>query len=214
MAADIYVFGDSIGYGAVDEKGGWVDRLKQYFHAQRLAGSELTEVYNLSVDGDTAKDVADRIENELAVRRKSWSTQSDLVVVAVGGNDSCAEGTPEDYWFSTEEYSENLSKIHEIISKFGLRVVFVGPTATDDSKTNPCRWGAYYFSNNRVKEFDLTQAEFCRENNIPRVELFDKTLGEEYQKNLYDGLHPNSKGHEWLYEQVKPIVTAIIEDEV
>ncbi|OGL30503.1 hypothetical protein A3F37_01355 [Candidatus Saccharibacteria bacterium RIFCSPHIGHO2_12_FULL_41_12] len=211
--ADIYVFGDSIGYGAVDVKGGWADRLKQYLHKQKTDNPEgpFTEVYNLSVDGDTSSDVARRIKNELAVRRKPWSTPEDLVVIAIGDNDACAEGSPDGYKASTEEYQNNLNIIYEVVKSFDLEIAFVGLVAVDETKANPCVWGEYYIKNDRVELFDKVQLDFCKDNHASRIELFPITLLSEYQKNLFDGVHPNSNGHKILFEQIQPFITQLLQ---
>lgn len=209
--ADIYVFGDSIGYGAVDEKGGWVDRLKQCYHKKRLEGGLLTEVVNLSIDGDTSSDIAIRIKDELKVRRKPWSTSSDLVVIAIGGNDSCAEGSPDGYKASTKDYTNNLNTIYELVKYFGLTIAFIGITGVDESKTNPCIWGEYYIDNSRVSEFNAVQKEFCEQKQIPRIDLFEETLKPEYKNMLFDGVHPNTEGHQWMFDMIKPFIEDLLQ---
>jgi lysophospholipase L1-like esterase len=210
--AEVFVFGDSIGYGATDAMGGWPDRLKQTLHQQKLSGKDLCEVYNLSVDGDTSEDVSGRIDNELAVRRKPWSTGDDIVVIAIGANDAGAEGSEDNYRITPERYRENLARIVTSIQKFNLRIVMVGLTIGDDTRTMPCQWGDYdyYTSNERRKLFDRAGKDFCKDNNIPRVELFEDSNCSTYIDSLYDGLHPSTQGHEWLYGKISPTILEML----
>lgn len=55
----IFAFGDSSTWGAFDlEKGGWAERLKNYFFQKR----EDTFVYNLGIESNTTKDLLKRFE--------------------------------------------------------------------------------------------------------------------------------------------------------
>lgn len=211
--ADIFVFGDSIGYGATDAMGGWPDRLKQTLHQRKLIGGDLCEVYNLSVDGDTSEDVVERIENELAARRKPWSAEDDIVVIAIGANDAGADGAEDQYRTTTERYIKNLEDIVISIRKFNLRIVMVGLTMGDDARTMPCLWGDYYTSNERRRLFDRTGQDFCNEHNIPRIELFEDSASHIYLGSLYDGLHPSTQGHEWLYGKISPVILEMLDQE-
>ena len=70
----ITVFGDSVAWGAFDEKkGGWVDRFK-------LHHSDC--VYNLGVSGDKSFDLLKRFQVECVARKPN------VIFFAVGINDS------------------------------------------------------------------------------------------------------------------------------
>jgi len=211
--ADIYIFGDSIGYGAWDEKGGWADRLKQYFHQQKLANpnKKATEVYNLSVDGDNSADVAVRLKSELTARRKPWSTNEDIVLMAIGTNDAYAEGSPTNYPFSPDDYLENLKKIHQDVQLLGLRLTFLSLDPVDEDQTNPTPWGAYFWTNDKIAEYNRTLKQFCEDNGLPFLNIFDELLNKsDYKEMLYDGTHPNSTGHEYIFGRVTPFINGLL----
>jgi len=212
--AEIYVFGDSIAHGAVDAQGGWVDRLKQYFLQLEISEpeSKYPNVYNLGIDGDTSEDVAMRIDNELTMRHKRWSSSADLCIVAIGTNDSRAKGDQMSFVSSTEVYTANLKKILDIIRKHEKRVLFIGLTPVEDAKLNPCSWGDIFWNTQRLKRFDEAQKSFCEQHDITRIELFEAMLLlPDYKDMLFDGLHPNTDGHRWIYEQIKPVVCKLVE---
>ena len=54
----IFIFGDSIAYGAWDPAGGWVERLRQWLFVTTRDEYNLgTFLYNLSIVGDTTADL-------------------------------------------------------------------------------------------------------------------------------------------------------------
>ena len=68
--AQIFIFGASSTYGAWDEKSGWADRLKQYFH-QRVINSNDKDyflVYNLGISGEDTRGLLRRINNDIKIR--------------------------------------------------------------------------------------------------------------------------------------------------
>lgn len=211
--ADIFVFGDSIGVGAWDEQGGWVDRVKQTLMKRKLDSPNKTasELYNLSVDGDTSGDVAKRIYQELLSRRKPWSTTKDVVLIAIGTNDVYAEGSPENFPYSTDDYIKNLDVIYDSVTKLGLHVAFQSLDPVDEKRTMPCSWGPYYWSNKRINEFNSALKDFCIEKNIPFNDMFEKMLQlENLESYMFDGAHPNSEGHLFMYENIMPFVDRLL----
>lgn len=51
------------------------------------------------------------------------------------------------------------------------------------------------------------QREFCEKENIPYVDLRSLRSKEEWSEMLEDGSHPDNKGHELIFEQVKQRLT-------
>ena len=81
----IFVFGDSIAYGAWDPAGGWVERLRQWvFSTTRGDYNRGTFLYNLSIVGETTADLRKRFPTELVARQPE---PGDLIVFATGIND-------------------------------------------------------------------------------------------------------------------------------
>ena len=207
--ADIFVFGDSIGYGAWDEKGGWADRLKQYFHTQKLKHPEAsgTEVYNLSVDGDTSSDVAKRMRTDLLARQRPWSSEADLVIVAIGTNDTYAKNTPDNFRFSVSDYVQNLETIYEVVNQAKKKLAFISLDPVDETKTNPTDDGTHFWTNGRIKEFNEALKSFCDKRAIPFLDIFEAYQAlPDFRERFFDGLHPNTSGHEWMYEKILPFI--------
>src|SRR5690242_850929 len=82
----IFIFGDSIAYGAWDPAGGWVERLRQsVFATTRGDYNRGTFLYNLSIVGETTAELRRRFPTELAARQPE---PGDLIMFATGINDA------------------------------------------------------------------------------------------------------------------------------
>ncbi|MEK6894914.1 MAG: GDSL-type esterase/lipase family protein [Nanoarchaeota archaeon] len=178
----ICVFGDSITWGAWDhEKGGWADRLKLYCSEEY----DYLPVYNLGIDGDTSEDILERFENECLAR------EPDLIIISIGDNDSALK-------IPLKEFEENIGDIIELAGNFTEKIIFLGPNYVDESRTMPVEWGKYSYSNSDLQKYGNVIKKLCKENNLGYID-FEEILSKD---DLEDGLHPNSKGHEKIFQHI------------
>lgn len=186
----ICVFGDSITFGYNDDEGGWVDRLKRFFFTQNNDVS----VYNVGISGDTTENLLSRLELECIQR------EPNVLIFAIGINDSSYIESKENHQIDVKFFRDNLSKILEIGRKFTQTIVFIGLTRVDEIKTKPIPWDKRkYYDNENVQKYNSIIKDFCSDNNIPFVSMID-TINLD---DLDDGLHPNSKGHEKIFEKIR-----------
>jgi len=184
----ICIFGDSITWGASDtEKGGWAERLKVY------VGEKFDQdVYNLGISGDNTEGLLQRVEFEAEMR------EPEVIVFAIGINDSRYVRSENKRMVPIEQFRDNLIKLYEISSKIVEKVIFVGLTKVDESKTRSID---KEYDNEGIGQYDTAIKNFCSENNLKFIEMFDVLDVED----LPDGLHPNSKGHAKMFERIKTI---------
>lgn len=186
----VCIFGDSTAWGAWDmEKGGWVNRL--WFHVAKRE-EDYVEVYNCSISGGTTDTILERFESEAKIR------SSDAIIFQTGGNDAAYENTPGNFLVSPEKFRENIGEIIKRAKKITDRIIFMDLKNCDESKTMPVPWVDIYYSNQNIEKYGEIMKDVCRENNILFIDL--KPLEND---DLDDGLHPNSKGHEKIFNQVK-----------
>ncbi len=191
MEQTICIFGDSITWGAHDDDcGGWANRLQAYC----FASHERPDIYNLGVPGDTTRDVLQRLENEMIAREPTH------VLFAIGINDSQFNTQSKESKTSLNEFKKNIGAIVNIAETKKVTVAFMGLIRVDEAKTLPrLHRPEVSYGNQRIAEYDKAIQDFCKQKNIPYLEVSSLVDKEE----LPDGLHPNAAGHKKVFEVVK-----------
>jgi len=189
---NICIFGDSITWGAYDpQNGGWVNRLKNYFEKQ----GEDNDVYNLGVSGDSTTDLFERIEIE------TKSREANLIIFAIGVNDAQFIHSTNSNRISDGDFESNIKKLFEIAKEFTSKIIFIGLTPVDETKTKPIPWNTdKTYTNERIKKFDQIIENFCLKNNLKFIPINELLNNDD----LIDGLHPNTQGHIKIFDRVKP----------
>ncbi|NCO84885.1 MAG: hypothetical protein COZ66_02185 [Candidatus Huberarchaeum crystalense] len=203
--ANILVFGDSIAFGAWDPECGYVQKLKTFLDKRILLSNYLNHfaVYNLGVDGDTSDYLLKRLESEIKARL-SKDVDRTIILFSIGSNDSAYLNNLKKNWTSPKKFKENIKKLIEIAKKFTNKIVFICLTPVDESKTTPISWNTNItYKNKSIKEYNEIIKEVCQKNKILFIEIFDNWLNFNYKKLLEEGLHPNSVGHQKLFETIK-----------
>jgi len=206
--AKILIFGDSIAYGAWDtEKGGWVQRIKSFLDEETLSESENEyRIYNLGVSGNTTEDLLERFEFETKQRLKE-DDEELIFIFAIGVNDSQFIHSKNGLRFSPEEYEDNLNELLNLAKKFSLKIIFIGLTPIDETKTTPIPWDTdKSYKNEYINKFNDILRKFCKEKKIYFIEIFERLIERDYQNLLEDGLHPNSEGHKKVFEIVRDFI--------
>lgn len=188
---NILIFGDSITWGAYDpEQGGWATRLRNYFEEQ----DNDVDIYNLGISGDTTADLLERIEVE------AKSREPNLIIFAIGINDAQFIHSTNGLRVSPDEFQQNLAKLLSVGKKFTDKVVFVGLTRVDESKTTPIPWNTdKSYTNENIERLDNTIKKFCEDNKLKFIPMESVVSNDD----LIDGLHPNTKGHIKIFERMK-----------
>lgn len=195
----ILVFGDSIAYGAWDPEGGWVQRLRRRLDKITLNGKGYYLVYNLGVSGDTSREILSRFESEAKIRLDAQ--EKPVIIFAFGTNDCVLVNKKKEFKVPEKEFRKNLSRLSRLAKKYADKIVFVGLTPVDEAKMDPVPWAPQFSAKNEfIEKYDEMIKSFCTKNRIHFIGVFSKMIKLDYRSLLYDGDHPNSKGHEKLYE--------------
>jgi len=173
------VFGDSIALGDYDSKGGWVNRLREKVYPDHL--------YNLSISGDDIKGVSNRIRDES--KRRIGDSDKTKLIIAVGINDS-KNGVSS----IEKEFEDLLDSAEKIADKDDIAVVGLTPVDDDKAHLYDDR-----FNNSVVKNVDDKLKAICDDRDISFIDVYDKIRS----KNLDDGLHPNTSGHNKIFDAVE-----------
>ncbi|MEW5955088.1 MAG: SGNH/GDSL hydrolase family protein [Candidatus Micrarchaeota archaeon] len=207
----ILVFGDCNVYGKWDVQGGWVQRMKSFLDEKHLAANagdlsalngEYCFVYSVGVDGEKTSDLLERFEFEARQRVKRGG--ETIAVFELGVADSQFVQSKNALRTPPEKFAENLRKLAGASKKMGFKTVFVGLTPVDERKTSPLAWNKdKHYKNEYVKKYDELLQKTCKQNKVSYIKLYDKIT----YADLQDGLHPNSKGHEKIFQTVKKQLT-------
>jgi lysophospholipase L1-like esterase len=185
----ICIFGDSIVWGSYDYKeGGWVNQLKNYFIKKDVG------VYNLGISGENTEKLLLRIKSEAKAREAS------VIIFAIGINDTQFIHSKNSYRLSEKDFKKNIKKIYEISRDITKKIIFIGITNVDESRTDPIPWGPdKSYKNERIDKFNMILENFCFDKKISFISL----SGVLEKKDLYDGLHPNPNGHSKILKKIK-----------
>lgn len=200
--AIILVFGASGEYGAWDEEGGWVSRLRKYLDSN---GDE-DLIYNLGVSNDTSADILKRFKHETDARISEVKLYKErlVILISIGKNDSALlNGKAR---VGAKQYNANIKKLVKLAKSYTKEVFFVEIWPVDDLRTNPVWWYKQMsYKNKSIAEYNRELHEVCKKAGINFVAL-PTTVKVNYKALLSDGVHPNEKGHEITYRAVKDLL--------
>lgn len=201
----VLAFGDSITQGFMDSKGGWVNRIREYYDRRIIDEDDfgLPTVFNLGISGETTAGLLKRLEPEIVARQ--FEDESYIFVFAAGTNDTIYRKSGNECEPTT--YVQELAEIVSIAKKYGNKLLFVGLLPVVDELLQPVPWSASgkYYSTERMKTFNEALVSFCADNDLPCVDVWSVFEGQAgLRQVMFDGLHPNDKGHQLIAETVRP----------
>lgn len=209
MEKQFFVFGDSITYDACDREGGWANRLRRYLDTQinDSDGNDFFMLYNLGISGDNTSDLLARFEPELKARLDE--SRETIIIFAIGVNDSQYVNEKGNYRTSPTNFEANLKKLYELAKSSGVsKVIFVGLTNVDESRTTPVPWAKEKnYDSESVQKYDGIVRSFAESSGL----FFVPMQGVLTAADLEDGLHPNTQGGEKMFEVVREALEPIFE---
>jgi lysophospholipase L1-like esterase len=199
---EILVFGDSIAYGAWDERGGWVQRLKERLDATMRADPSIDNLlYNLSFSGGNTEMLAARADFEIRHRRIEGERMA--IIFAIGINDSVFFTGEKRNAVPLGRFAGNIRRLSATARKYSRDVAFVGLTPVDESRTSPVPWvESMNYLNEHVARYDAEIRKACGEDGVPFIDVLGPFRASDYRSLLDDGVHPNERGHERICEMV------------
>jgi|SRR3990167_1230743 len=204
----ILIFGDSITYGAWDKEGGWVTRLRKFLDEKTLNEEDFyCLIYNLGVSGNTTGDLLERFEFEIKQRIKE--KEDAMIIFAIGGNDATFINNQNQCLVSQLQFSENIGKLIKLAEKYTAKIIFTGILPCDESKTIPIPWAPdKSYKNEHIIQYDKIIKSVCQGKDISFIDVFNQFINLDYKNLLEDGQHPNSAGHQKIFEIIKEFLIA------
>ena len=207
--ARILVFGDSIVFGNWDKQGGWANRLKSFYMKEALNNSDYYYmVYNVGVSGDTSRELLERFEYEIKhrlwEREETGEKEEIIIILSTGKNDAAFIKSRNSLNISINDFAINIKQLLIIAKKYSVKIVFIGPTLIDESKTIPTNWDSNIeYSNKNIEKYNRIIIFVCKENKIHFIDMYEEFKKLDYKKLLEDGVHPNSAGHKKIFGIVR-----------
>ncbi len=195
----IVVVGDSGVYGWGDQDGGgWCERLRQSW----MNSPGAPALYPLGVRGDGLEMVANRWQNEWGCRGELRRQVPGATIIAVGLNDTARIGRPDGRpQLSAEAYRFGLLQLLKKVTT-QTKAMVIGLTAVDETVMPfaDCLW----YSNRMISIYEAQIEECCLELGIPFLPIHQKMLSNVDWLTWIepDGIHLNSRGHQWIYQRV------------
>ena len=210
----VLAFGASITQGFWDSEGGWVARLRKHYDQLNIENPETKQpvVFNLGISADTAHDVLNRFESETEARKR----HGDVAFIFSVGTNNAAVGAhrTKDFKSNPAQYKKELTQLVLSAKKYTDKILFVGLPNCDESKTTPVSWADVHYTNERIKIIEEVMREVATENDVAFLPIFDQftKLYTSGQDVLFDGLHPNDQGHEFIEKLVRPELNKLLEN--
>lgn len=196
------LFSDSLGFGVGDyEYGGWATRLRLYIDAQKK--DKTHNLINLSVSGNTTRDLLARLIPETKTRVRSNETRFDYtLLLAIGTNDARVDKANPARNISEHEYMSNLRSLITSASEYFCRTVVIGLPPVDEALTTPFREQNYYY-NEAISRYEAAAARVAYDTKSDFIAINSTWADIDVKAHLADGLHPNTQGHALLFEQIR-----------
>jgi acyl-CoA thioesterase I len=186
-----HIFGDSIAFGeGAIGKNSWAELLIKHFQKTKFNLS----IYNKGICGNNTENLLKQLRKEIF---KSKINKNDLIIFAIGINDSCIlKGKNK---ISIINFEKNIKTIYFDSKKITKNIIFVGLTNVDE-KINPTGiiFKKYYY-NKIIQKYNTLIKNFCEKNNILFIDMFDLLTVD----CLSDGLHPNNKCYKKMFNKIK-----------
>ena len=208
----LILLGDSVTAGAWDEQGGWANRIcskvmaltaKAYHDKQN---SFYCFPYNLGVSGNTVQDLIDRLDDELPRRFDLENEKEEReFLISIGINDVAPDmSLNKSKVVEEQELEEKIRTLISKAQKHSTHFAFTGILPVDEDLVAPLPWDeTMVFTNERVQTFENIIENVCAQLGVPFLSLYKPWIKRtDYKDLLFDGLHPNTKGHEILAEQI------------
>lgn len=210
----VFIVGASGVYGVGGPNGGWADMIKTALHQKMYDQGglgEKYEVYNFGKSGGKISFVKDSFPEQI---KQYGRKDRPITIVSVGGNNSKAKNSPDNFVSTIDEYSQEMEELLDILRDFSQQVIAVGGGWYDETKTcpkiSPFDDSKSYFSNQRKQEFEKHFKKLCKDRKIPFVDI---DVEEDVWKKKYlydDGLHANDAGHRLIADKVMAVLEKYI----
>lgn len=198
--ASIICFGDSITRGESDAVyGGWVDRIKTRLIKQFLdTTKDRVSVFNMGISGETTDGLIQRFQHEFVTRLSD--DKQNTVLFGYGANDLANE---DGYSLvAIESYIDNLSHCIEFALEKGAAVVLINITPIAAHLNGLANVNNRIRDDQTIRRYNQALLALSVKYSVDLIDVYTPFNARKEAYLTADGLHPNSAGHELLYQVI------------
>ena len=198
----ISVIGDSIANGYFDKGNlGWVTRL-----GQKLQQDKPGRIYirNAAVSGDCTTDCLARLRSQVV------SNPGDCLIIACGVNDLSRWGGRDASTSLSGEFCKEIWTYLLQEARYLCALVYVCQILPVDESEVPYRQNDlgfdHYYRNDDIDAYNAQIKKLSEQFGCPYIEFTDMLKGRDWNDYLFDEVHPNHEGHEFIAQTVYSFV--------
>jgi len=204
----ILFFGDSITQGFHDaECGGWVSRITSYTIQKTLDSvfSYDASIFNHGISGDCTNRLLARFDAETKPRLEG---NDGAIVFSIGVNDTQYYDATGELKTTPEQFRTNVRELITQARKYTEKIFVFGILPIVESMVQPMPWAddRSHFEKD-ILEFDGILKKVCEEEDVSYTYMQD-VFGDDRERYLHDGIHPDTEGHRLVFERVRDSLEA------
>ncbi len=162
-------------------------------------------MYNLGVSRESAGESTTELLKRIIVEAKV--REPNLILLTSGINDIRRIGGKDNPpRTSRDEFEKN---IHDMIAQTRSvvqEILFISPCQITDKESSK----GDFFLNTDLKAYSDITKRVCEEEKVPYLDIFQEWENKDYTSLLCpDGVHPNSKGYEAVFENLKTFLLSL-----
>lgn len=202
----IHAFGDSITYGQWDlTNGGWATQLRLLVDEKRKDNSNYYGlVYNLGIPGETTDGLVKRFMSEFEQRERKAKAEENIFIFAYGANDACLVPSKNEFLVPTSRFFLNLETVIIEAKRHSSKILLLNITPVIDKLTVSPEGKDKSRLNQYITPYNEDIRRLAENYHLETLDINDAFMKIGHE-GLFcsDGLHPNEKGHELIFNMVK-----------
>ena len=206
----IICFGDSITRGENDkDRGGWVDRLKSFYISKFLETKDNEVcVFNMGIGGETTDGLIKRFPDEFDTRL--LPDGNNIVTFAYGANDIALVNNTNT--LSETNFSSNLAFCIDYALKKNTYVFLINILPIIEISNNQLDTPGKTRKNEDIIRYNKRVLNISEKKKIGHIDIYSPFIKDHQSLLTFDGIHPNTNGHELIYDKIKTSIVLWIQN--
>lgn len=206
----IYVFGDSITYGAWDMgDSGWTAKFRKYLDSRNEGPTYF--FYPLGIHGETTDGLVKRFDDEFEARRRHDDTTYTFIF-AYGANDASWRINEQQFKTDIHAFESNFQEIITKAKTVSSEIYLLEVTPVNEEYSGNLVAKNKSCLNEYVDKYNEKLRTLADVNGVNLVAVNQALRSKDPRSVLVpDGLHPSALGHEIIFNKVKDATSSLLD---